>query len=144
MPVYLKLFNTVFDLLGTMPQTWCDGPILHQVLNLVLKTTHQTTGEFVFPVVVENYFAQFSIRDFLNTLTSIIYFTSLKFKFLTNRFHVAVHLFSNKITDDVKMWYNKEVAHEPQASVSLLFFLSSFSFLFFLAQGRIMSKTFLS
>ena len=86
-----------------MPQTWCDGPILHQVLNLVLKTIHQTTVEFVFPVVVENYFAQFSIRDFLNTLTSIIYFTSLKFKFLTNRFHVAVHLFSNKITDDVKM-----------------------------------------
>ena len=26
MPVYLKLFNTVFDL-GTMPQTWDDGLI---------------------------------------------------------------------------------------------------------------------
>ena len=37
---------------------------LHQFLNVVLKAIHQTTVEFVFPVVLENYFVQFSIRDF--------------------------------------------------------------------------------
>ena len=38
---------------------------------------------------------------------------------LTNRFYVAVRLFM--ITDDVKCGKNKEVAHEPQVSVSLMF-----------------------
>ena len=37
---------------------------IHQFLNVVLKAIHQTTVEFVFPVVLENYFVQFSIRDF--------------------------------------------------------------------------------
>ena len=40
---------------------------------------------------------------------------------LTNRFHVAVRLFSNRSQMTSKCHKNKEVAHEPQASVSLLF-----------------------
>ena len=62
MPVYLKLFNIVFDL-RTMPKRGV-MVLLHQFLNVVLKAIHQTTVEFVFPVVLENYFVQFSIRDF--------------------------------------------------------------------------------
>ena len=62
MPVYLKLFNTVLDL-GTMPQMWCDG-LITPIFKVVLKVIHQTTVEFVFPVVLENCFVQFSIRDF--------------------------------------------------------------------------------
>ena len=40
---------------------------------------------------------------------------------LTNRFHVVVRLFSNRSQMTSKCRKNKEVAHEPQASVSLLF-----------------------
>ena len=40
---------------------------------------------------------------------------------LTNRFHVAVRLFSNRSQMTSKCRKNKEVAHEPRASVSLLF-----------------------
>ena len=40
---------------------------------------------------------------------------------LTNRFHVAMRLFSNRSQMTSKCRKNKEVAHEPQASVSLLF-----------------------
>ena len=40
---------------------------------------------------------------------------------LTNRFHVAVRLFSNRSQMTSKCRKNKEVAHEPQASVSQLF-----------------------
>ena len=40
---------------------------------------------------------------------------------LTNRFHVAVPLFSNRSQMTSKCRKNKEVAHKPQASVSLLF-----------------------
>ena len=41
--------------------------------------------------------------------------------YLTNRFHVAVRLFSNRSQMTSKCRKNKEVAHEPPASVSLLF-----------------------
>ena len=41
--------------------------------------------------------------------------------YLTNRLHVAVRLFSNRSQMTSKCRKNKEVAHEPQASVSLLF-----------------------
>ena len=40
---------------------------------------------------------------------------------LTNRFHVAERLFSNRSQMRSKCGKNKEVAHEPQASVSLMF-----------------------
>ena len=40
---------------------------------------------------------------------------------LTNRFHFAVRLFSNRSQMTSKCRKNKEVANEPQASVSLLF-----------------------
>ena len=46
----------------------------------------------------------------------------------TNRFRVAVRLFSNRSQMTSKGRKNKEVAHEPQASVSLLF-LPHFDFL---------------
>lgn len=81
MPVSLKLFNTIFDL-GIMPQTWCDG-LITPIFKCGTKRDLSNSVEFVFPVVLENYVAQFSIRDFLNTLTYIpvIYFTSLKLVF---------------------------------------------------------------
>ena len=45
----------------------------------------------------------------------------LKKNYLTNRFHVAVPLFSNRSQMTSKCGKNNEVAHEPQASVSLMF-----------------------
>ena len=41
--------------------------------------------------------------------------------YLTNRFYVAVCLFSNRSQMTSKCRKNKEVAHEPQENVSLLF-----------------------
>ena len=40
---------------------------------------------------------------------------------LTNRFQVAVHLFSNRSQMTSKCGKNKKVAHEAQPSVSLMF-----------------------
>ena len=40
---------------------------------------------------------------------------------LTNRFHVAVRLFSNRLQLTSKCGKNKRVAHEAQPSVSLMF-----------------------
>ena len=42
--------------------------------------------------------------------------------YLTNRFHVAVRLFSNRSQMTSKCGTNKRVAHEAQPSVSLMFF----------------------
>ena len=44
-----------------------------------------------------------------------------KQKPLTNRFHVAVRLFSNRSQMTSKCGKNKKVAHEAQPSVSLMF-----------------------
>ena len=41
--------------------------------------------------------------------------------YLTNRFQVAVHLFSNRSQMTSKCGKNKKVAHEAQLSVSLMF-----------------------
>ena len=41
--------------------------------------------------------------------------------YLTNRFHVAVRLFSNKSQRTSKCGKNKKMAHEAQPSVSLMF-----------------------
>ena len=41
--------------------------------------------------------------------------------YLTNRFHVAVRLFSNRSQMTSKCGKNKKVAHEEQPSVSLMF-----------------------
>ena len=48
-------------------------------------------------------------------------FTINLIEYLTNRFHVAVRLFSNRSQMTSKCRKNKEVAYEAQASVSLLF-----------------------
>ena len=40
---------------------------------------------------------------------------------LTNRFHVAVHLFNNRSQMTSKCGKNKKVAHEAHLSVSLMF-----------------------
>ena len=40
---------------------------------------------------------------------------------LTNRFQVAVHLFSNRLRMTSKCGKNKKVTHEAQPSVSLMF-----------------------
>ena len=45
---------------------------------------------------------------------------------LTNRFHVAVCLFSSRSQMTSKCGKNKEVAHEPQASVSVMFLMGCF------------------
>ena len=45
---------------------------------------------------------------------------------LTNRFHVAVCLFSSRSQKTSKCGKNKEVAHEPQASVSVMAVLPHF------------------
>ena len=42
-------------------------------------------------------------------------------KYLTNKFHVAVRLFSNRSQMTSKCGKNKKVAHEAQPSVSLMF-----------------------
>ena len=47
--------------------------------------------------------------------------TSNYFKYLTNRFQVAVRLFSNRSQMTSKCGKNKKVAHEAQPSVSLMF-----------------------
>ena len=41
--------------------------------------------------------------------------------YLTNRFHVAVRLFSNRSQMTSRCGKNKKVAHEAQPSVSLMF-----------------------
>ena len=41
--------------------------------------------------------------------------------YLTNRFHVAMRLFSNRSQMTSKCGKNKEVVHEPQANLSLMF-----------------------
>ena len=48
--------------------------------------------------------------------------------YVTNRFHVAVRLFSNRLQMTSKCSKNKKVAHEAQPSVSLMF-LPHFDFL---------------
>ena len=48
-----------------------------------------------------------------------VYFNFLLYK--TNRFHVAVRLFSNRSQRTSKCGKNKKVAHEAQPSVSLMF-----------------------
>ena len=47
-----------------------------------------------------------------------------KMLYLTNRFHVAVRLFSNRSQMTSKCGKNKNVAHEAQPSVSRLMFLT--------------------
>ena len=59
---------------------------------------------------------------------SVAPLSSLKEGSLTNRFHVAVRLFSIRSQMTSKCGKNKEVAHEPRVSVSLMF-LPHFVFL---------------
>ena len=77
MPVHPNPFNTVLKS-GIMPQTWCNG-IITQFLKVVLIAIPQTTVEYVFPVVLENYSVQFSTKDFFITLQSrLIFYINLK------------------------------------------------------------------
>ena len=52
-----------------------------------------------------------------------VYFNSLLYK--TNRFQVAMRLFSNRSQMTSKCGKNKKVAHEAQLSMSLMFNLES-------------------
>ena len=79
MPVYLKLFNAVLSS-GTMPQTWCGG-LITLIFKSGLKMIPQIIGEYVFLVVLVNYFVPFLIRDFLNTFSRLTYFINLKLVF---------------------------------------------------------------
>ena len=47
--------------------------------------------------------------------------SAFRYRCLTNRFHVAVRLFSNRSQMTSKCGKNKKVAHEAQPSVSLMF-----------------------
>ena len=83
---------------------WCGGQIQQRRAEGSGFESYQMHIFFFFPVFV----LLFSINIQLNNC-------------LTNRFHVAVRLFSNRSQMTSKCRKNKEVAHEPQASVSLLF-----------------------
>ena len=76
MPIYLQLFNAVLTS-GTMPQTWCDG-LITPIFKMGLKVIPQIIEEFVFLVVLVNYFVQFSIKDFSSTFSRVTYFINLK------------------------------------------------------------------
>ena len=76
MPIYLKLFNAVLTS-GTMPQTWCGG-LITPIFKSGTKVIPQMIEEFVFLVVLGNYFAQFSIKDFSSTFSRVTYFINLK------------------------------------------------------------------
>ena len=82
MPVYLKLFNAVLSS-GTMPQTWFffSVALLHQSLKVGLKMIPQIIVEYVFLVVLVNYFVPFLIKDFLNTFSRLTYLINLKLVF---------------------------------------------------------------
>ena len=56
-----------------------------------------------------------SLRNLYQSLFFLLSF------YLTNRFHVAVRLFSNRSQMTSKCGKNKKVAHEAQPSVSLMF-----------------------
>ena len=79
MPVYLQLFNAVLSS-GTMPQTWCDG-LITPIFKSGIKSDPSNYRGICFPVVLVNYFVQFSIKDSLNTSSRVTYFTSLKLVF---------------------------------------------------------------
>ena len=57
----------------------------------------------------------------LESLWNLTICSCLASVYLTNRFHVAVRLFSNRSQMTSKCSKNNEVGHEPQASVSLMF-----------------------
>ena len=78
MPVYLKLFNAVLSS-GTMPQKRV--ALLHQSLKVGLKVIPQIIWEYVFLVVLVNYFVPFLIKDFLNTFSRLTYFINPKLVF---------------------------------------------------------------
>ena len=62
------------------------------------------------------------LQSVVNLLTDILSLDSLlRHVSLTNRFHVAVRLFSNRSQMTSKCGKNKKVAHEAQPSVSLMF-----------------------
>ena len=52
---------------------------------------------------------------------SLLFYRQSIIFYLTNRFHVAVRLFSNRSQMTSKCGKNKKVAHEAQLSVSLMF-----------------------
>ena len=47
--------------------------------------------------------------------------------YLTSRFHIVMHLFSNRSQMTLKCGKKKEVAHEPQMSVSLMFTIAAWN-----------------
>ena len=55
--------------------------LLHQSLKVGLKMIPQIIGEYVFLVVLVNYFVPFLIKDFLNTFSRLTYFINLKLVF---------------------------------------------------------------
>ena len=55
------------------------------------------------------------------SLVSVVAVKVTQLIYLTNRFHVAVHLFSNRSQMTSKCGKNKKVTHEAQPSVSLMF-----------------------
>ena len=62
-----------------------------------------------------------SIRSLSTMLWSRAVVSRVEYNWLTNRFHVAVRLFSNRSQMTSKCCKNKEVAHKPQANASLMF-----------------------
>ena len=62
-PTYSIIRNNFYNKVKILIPNITQLPV-NVLIVVVLKAIHQTTVEFVFPVVLENYFVQFSIRDF--------------------------------------------------------------------------------
>ena len=81
MPVYFKLFNRRFLARALLCLKHGAVALLHQSLKVGLKMIPQIIGEYVFLVVLVNYFVPFLIKDFLNTFSRLTYFINLKLVF---------------------------------------------------------------
>ena len=80
------------------------------------QVMRQNSGDHTRLVMGGRGFKSRSGQTFFQTFTLEIYI----YIYLTNRFHVAVRLFSNRSQMTSKCGKNKKVAHEAQPSVSLM------------------------
>ena len=69
--------------------------LLHQSLKVGLKMIPQIIGEYVFLVVLVNYFVPFLIKDFMNTFNRLTYFINLKLVFKFETFETLIDKYVN-------------------------------------------------
>ena len=73
------------------------------------------------PIFFDMVKCELELKGLPNEVTRISMLSKVVVVYLTNRFHVAVRLFSNRSQMTSKCGKNKKVAHEAQPSVSLMF-----------------------